>query len=104
MFSRRQFVTSIAKFVVGVRYSSYVKRINAPKTIYLDSVYLAGYPFYMADEVLDELSPGQSLNLKFEPENKYDSRAIEVYTNRWEKLGYIPRKKIYSQIILKNKM
>jgi hypothetical protein len=45
------------------------------------------------NEIDDKLKPGQSLDLKREPDNKYDSFAIAIYNAQGEKLGYIPREK-----------
>ena len=44
------------------------------------------------EEILDELWFGDHLELKREPKNPYDDRAIRVQTDKKKKIGYIARK------------
>ena len=44
------------------------------------------------EEIIDELWFGDKLELKREPENPYDDRAIRVQTESKQKIGYIARK------------
>jgi len=40
-----------------------------------------------------KLEKGQTLDLKREPDNKYDKFAVAIYNVQGERLGYIPRDK-----------
>lgn len=51
---------------------------------------LAGYRYYQADKAYKYLLPGDELELRREPQNPQDHRAVEVYWGG-EKLGYLPR-------------
>lgn len=44
------------------------------------------------DKVLEEIWPGNWVNLVREPENKYDCNAIRVESENELKLGYVPKK------------
>lgn len=46
--------------------------------------------YYDAARVLPELRVGDSLELRREPDNRHDGRAVEVWW-RNRKLGYLPR-------------
>ena len=49
-----------------------------------------GMAYYEADRVLPALRVGDTLELRREPDNRHDDRAVEVYW-RNRKLGYLPR-------------
>ena len=49
-----------------------------------------GMAYYEAGQVLSDLRVGDSLELRREPDNRHDGRAVEVYW-RNRKLGYLPR-------------
>lgn len=51
---------------------------------------LAGYRYHAAPELWSRLKTGDLLELRREPENPHDQRAIAVYW-RGSKLGYLPR-------------
>jgi hypothetical protein len=58
----------------------------------LGTTYVAGVRYYdFADGDLP-LEPGSMLELRREPDNPHDERAIEVYMLSAEKLGYVPRR------------
>lgn len=60
--------------------------------IFLIRSFVAGWFHNMtAEQLLDELSPGQELELFREADNKYDKKAI-VIRNKGEKMGYVPRR------------
>jgi len=56
---------------------------------HFSSFYIAGFTYYDAVDVFDELTVGKPLILKAERENPYDANAIAIYYNE-AKLGYIP--------------
>lgn len=51
---------------------------------------IAGLPYYQAETVLQDLSPGMPLRLVAEPENPHDEFAVEMFFGE-VKLGYVPR-------------
>lgn len=60
--------------------------------IFLIRSFVAGWFHNMTvEQLLDELSPGQELELFREADNKYDKKAI-VIRNKGEKMGYVPRR------------
>lgn len=66
------------------------------KKLFFNECHLAGRKYHDADEVWDELKVGTTLRLEAEPENRYDSTAVQVIYDSVEKqdsflLGYIPR-------------
>ena len=64
--------------------------LEEEKTTALLKCYIAGYAYYEGERVINQLKPGLKLELKREPENQYDSKAIAVYFQQ-HKLGFIPR-------------
>lgn len=60
-------------------------------TIYLQSLKIAGIYYYVNKDIV--LLEGDKLKLKREPDNEYDEYAIEIFTIKDKKLGYIPRNK-----------
>jgi hypothetical protein len=61
------------------------------KEIYLFDSFVAGTTHLSDKSVLDEIGIGDKLTLKRE-DNKYDSNAILILTERKKKLGYVPEK------------
>jgi hypothetical protein len=53
--------------------------------------FVAGTAYYEAEMVAPTLRPGDRLILRREPDNRFDALAIEVFTARGVKLGYVPR-------------
>lgn len=51
---------------------------------------LAGFRYYDAKQVWDEMKVGDALTLVREPHNAYDANAVRVEW-RGHKLGYVPR-------------
>jgi len=62
----------------------------APRTIPLTTCYIAGFQFHDGPAIIDRLRPGLRLDLRREPDNPYDRRAIAVYAGS-RHIGYIPR-------------
>lgn len=61
------------------------------RSLALLDTYVAGTAYYEARRVAGDLRPGDVLVLRREPANAYDDLAIEVFTARGAKLGYVPR-------------
>jgi len=51
--------------------------------------WIAGYSYYDGPTMGNRLSNGQSLQLRREPDNRHDGRAIEIYAGKY-KLGLFP--------------
>jgi hypothetical protein len=51
---------------------------------------LAGFRYYDAKQIWDDMEVGDALTLVREPHNAYDSNAVRVEW-RGRKLGYVPR-------------
>lgn len=64
-------------------------RTSKAKPLRLQDSRIAGSQYYDYDAVLDRLHPGDPLQLRRQPGNPHDPRAIEVLW-RTRKLGYLP--------------
>lgn len=51
---------------------------------------IAGFTYYEGSEAFENFKIGTKLQLKLEPENKFDARAIALFYNDF-KLGFVPR-------------
>ena len=67
--------------------------------IYLQTVRVAGMNYYISEETI--LLERDIIKLKREPSNTYDEYAIELFTEKEEKIGYIPRKtnKVFARLM-----
>ena len=68
-------------------------RAAAQPQILLARMHVAGTAYYDAEATADRLRPGQRLVLRRQPENLYDTLAIEVLGPEGHKLGYVPRRR-----------
>jgi hypothetical protein len=60
------------------------------KRIFLQQSLLAGFQYYEARALWHRLRPGALVELRRNPENPVDRKAVEVYW-RGHKLGHLPR-------------
>lgn len=60
------------------------------KRVFLQHSLMAGYQYYEAGQLWHRLRPGALLELRRNPENPVDPKAVEVYW-RGHKLGHLPR-------------
>lgn len=67
------------------------RRPAAVGEVTLLSTYVAGAAYHKAGERAPHLRPGDPLELRRAPENRYDPRAVEVRTVDGAMLGYVPR-------------
>lgn len=67
--------------------------------IYLQSVRVAGMQYYIKDGLI--LLQSDKIKLKRELNNIHDKYAIELFTGKGEKIGYIPRRenKIFARLM-----
>ena len=67
--------------------------------IYLQTVLVAGFKYYIEENIT--LLEGEKVILKREVDNKYDKYAIELYTEKNQKIGYIARRnnKIFARLM-----
>ncbi|MGI6211793.1 MAG: HIRAN domain-containing protein [Anaerovoracaceae bacterium] len=61
------------------------------REIYLFDTYVAGTTHLLDQSVLTEIQVGDKLSLQRE-NNKFDEKAILIFTEKKKKLGYIPEK------------
>lgn len=68
-------------------------RWKLKQTLFLMECQIHGSHYYDCFKVLKskQLKQGQMLLLRREPDNEYDSSAVEVLTTRKKKLGYLPK-------------
>ena len=64
---------------------------NPTPPLSLLTTQLAGFQYYTGKQIWNELRNEDELTLRREPDNRYDSRAVEIYWRDY-KLGYIPRR------------
>lgn len=105
---RRNFIQSIAAlFAVPVVAKSQSDN-RSTRAIQLQISPVAGVQYYQIDQAWEKLKKGDRVVLQSEPDNQYDTDAVEIY---WQdqasrqrfKLGYLPRKQNYAASQLLNK-
>jgi len=52
--------------------------------------YIAGFTYYNGVDVFENFKIGTYLNLKAEPENRFDPNAVAIYYKK-EKIGFVPK-------------
>jgi hypothetical protein len=91
--SQRHFIGALAATVAALCTGGLPRplRARAPSgRLHLQDSRIAGSHYYDCHAVLDRLRPGDSLQLRRQPDNPHDPRAIEVFWRR-HKLGYVSR-------------
>ena len=69
---------------------------GAPEVPLLET-YVAGLGRYCAGTAFARIETGMQVSLRREPENGYDARAVAVWTEAGDKLGFLPR--IHNQAV-----
>ena len=86
--SRRTFL----KALIGLAGLPVATRLQAKenRSILIQQSPVAGFQYHQGEEVWPLLQAGMPLELKREPENRYDRKAVAIY---WQgaQLGYVPR-------------
>lgn len=57
---------------------------------HLSTFNIAGFSYYDGSIAFQDLKIGSELELKYEPDNKYDAKAVAIFFGV-HKLGYVPR-------------
>jgi hypothetical protein len=84
--NRGSFIRNIFSLGIG---STIPGRLHNYKKVYLLECFVAGFQFYTGPAHLERMQPGDLLELRREPDNEVDKRAIAVYHNL-HKIGFIP--------------
>jgi len=84
--NRGSFIRNI--FALGIG-SSIPGRLHNYKKVYLLECFVAGFQFYHGPAQLEKMRQGDLLDLRREPDNEADKKAIAVYHNL-HKIGFIP--------------
>ncbi len=66
-------------------------RAFQPDGLFIQCCSIAGTTYYDYQQAELEFQHGQRLILRAEPDNEHDHRAVEVLTQKNQKLGYLPR-------------
>jgi hypothetical protein len=89
---RRDFIVGMGGALGGMALAApAVPAADAPGKVALLATYVAGTPYHEAPASLRGLRPGDRVDLRREPDNRYDPRAVEVRTASGAMLGYVPR-------------
>ena len=89
---RRDFLLGVGAAVGGMALAApRAAAGSAPAGTALLATYVAGTAYHEARSSVSGLRPGDRLDLRREPENRYDARAIQVRTMDGAMLGYVPR-------------
>jgi hypothetical protein len=75
----------------GMALAPAVPAADAPATVGLLATYVAGTAYHQASAAMPGLRPGDRVDLRREPENRYDPRAVQMRTTSGAMLGYVPR-------------
>lgn len=92
--TRRRFL----KFFAGIAVAAPVLAAGQPavqsspgRNLKILEARIAGFAYYHGEQCIQRIRPGDSLELKREPGNSRDDRAIEVFWHS-QKIGYVPRR------------
>ncbi|HOZ97471.1 MAG TPA: HIRAN domain-containing protein [Niabella sp.] len=88
MMRRSQFIRGIIG-VLGVS-ALPSKMVKQYQRIYLLQSFVRGFRFYEGPKLLDQMQEGDLLQLKREPDNKFDDHAIALFFNN-RKIGFLPQ-------------
>lgn len=69
--------------------SRYFGFFNTEKIYLMDQFKVAGYQFHDGDRIINQLEPGDLLELIPEPDNEHDKNAIRIGLGDI-KIGYVP--------------
>ncbi len=66
-------------------------RAGQGRRVHLLTTYVAGIGRHAPAALAAQLSAGEAVALRREPDSRYDVRAVSVWTLGGDKLGYVPR-------------
>jgi hypothetical protein len=87
---RRQFVRLVGGSLLALFTGHAPATRPATRSLVLSRFFIAGFCYYRGLDLVDRLRAGDAVELRGEPTNPHDRRAIEIYW-RGHKLGYVPR-------------
>ncbi len=87
--NRISFIRNVAALAFGTALPTRLAR--SYQKIYLSQCFVAGFQFSGGPERLAYMSNGDLLDLRREPENPEDPRAIALYHNE-NKIGFVPKR------------
>ena len=95
--NRGSFIRNVLALGAG---SAIPRKLANFKKVYLLECFVAGFQYYSGPERQDTMMKGDLLELRREPENEADARAIAIYHNM-HKIGFIPARdnKVLSRLI-----
>lgn len=99
---RSEFIRNSILGLVGLLALGPEKSISKPvaeRTYSLGEIPVAGFQHYKGERISHLLKEGTNIQLKREPENKYDSNAIALYCDD-VKIGFVPRDDNYTMALL----
>ena len=95
--SRRGFLAAAGGAAAAALGAGAARAAGGAAEVPLLSSHVAGAGRHCARAVFAGLEPGEALALRREPGNGYDARAVAVWTERGQMLGYVPR--IHNQAV-----
>ncbi|TYO97626.1 HIRAN domain-containing protein [Geothermobacter ehrlichii] len=87
---RRSFLKSLLSVPVALLHRPAIAR-SPDRGLLLNRFSIAGFRYYQGTALLPILRPGQTLQLRAEPDNPHDAFAVRIEWNG-RKLGYVPRR------------
>ena len=84
--NRYSFIRNVFALGIGSRIPG---KLHSYKKVYLLECFVAGFQYYAGPGRLENMHKGDLLELRREPENEADKRAIAIYHNL-HKIGFIP--------------
>jgi len=96
-FIRKSILGFIGLMALGPEKS--IAKPVAERIYSLGEIPVAGFQYYKGERISHLLKEGTNIQLKREPENKYDSNAIALYCND-VKIGFVPRDDNYTMALL----
>ncbi len=80
------------KSLVGVYGLTFIENVEIKKyeKVYLKHFYVRGFSYYEGPKIIEKINKSGMLELRREPENEFDRKAIALYFENL-KIGYVPR-------------
>lgn len=82
-----RYLAGLLTSLLGWRFFRSGPRVHS---LLLNRFHIAGFRYYLGQQLVHRLRVGDELTLVAEPDNPYDANAVEIYWGD-AKLGYVPR-------------